>query len=83
MSMSKRLQIPISEAEEKLLRAAARRRGLSLAEWARRHLKADAQAEIGLPKVTPEEALKKLFELDGPVASIEAMIEQSLKGRYK
>ncbi len=83
MSMSKRVQIPISDSEEQLLKTAAKRQGLSLAEWARGHLKAKAQESLGAQKISPLEAIKVLSELNAPIDSVEVMKEQSLKGRYK
>lgn len=46
MSMSKRFQIPASPQDHRLFRSAARRAGLSAAEWARRHLRQEAEREI-------------------------------------
>ena len=46
MSMSKRFQIPITSEVQKLYQSAARKRGLSAAEWARRILEREARKEI-------------------------------------
>ena len=83
MSMNKRLQIPVDEAEAALFRRAARRAGVSLAEWARRLLRAGARRELGARKKTPEEALRDMFALELPVADVETMIEESYRGRYE
>lgn len=82
MSMSKRIQIPVEEAEADLLRRAARRAGLPLAEWARRLLRAGAERELGPGTRTPREALEAMFALEASVADVETMIEESLRGRY-
>lgn len=82
MSMNKRIQVPVEEAEADQFRRAARRAGLPLAEWARRLLRAGAERELGAGARTPREALEAMFALDAPVADIETMIEESLRGRY-
>ena len=82
MSMSKRIQIPVSPDEGDLYRRAARRAGLPLAEWARRLLRRGAEAELGGGPRTPAEALEVLFSLDLPVSSVDSMIEESIRGRY-
>jgi hypothetical protein len=38
MSMSKRFQVPVDSKRDRLYHAAAKKEGLSAAEWARRHL---------------------------------------------
>jgi len=45
MSMTKRLQIPVTEQERAHFQAAARRAGLPLTEWARRQLRDKAEQE--------------------------------------
>lgn len=81
--MSKRIQIPISESEARLFKASAKKTGLSLAEWARRLMKAKAQESMGPLKKTSEAALKSLFAINAPIDDVEVMIGQSFKGRYK
>ncbi len=44
--MSKRFQIPASPRDHRLFQTAARRAGLSAAEWARRLLRREAEREI-------------------------------------
>jgi hypothetical protein len=83
MSMSKRIQIPISEPEEQLFKLAAKKRGLSLAEWARGHLKEKSQMDLGAEPLSPQEALKELFEIRGSIDSVEVMNKEAVKGRYK
>jgi hypothetical protein len=80
--MNKRIQIPVEEAEADLFRRAARRAGLPLAEWARRLLRVGAERGLGQGARTPREALEALFALDAPVAAVETMIEESIRGRY-
>ncbi|MEO7162842.1 MAG: hypothetical protein ABI041_07980 [Bdellovibrionia bacterium] len=46
MSMSKRFQIPASSKDIRLIQTAARRAGLSAAEWARRLLRREAESQL-------------------------------------
>lgn len=82
MSMTKRLQIPVSEQECSHLQAAARRAGLPLAEWARRQLRDKARETLGEAALDPREALALIKTLDAPIAPVETMIEESVAGRY-
>lgn len=82
MSMSKRLQIPLSEIDESLLKIAAKRAGVSTAEWARRILKEVAQESLSASPRLPKEALEALFRENAPIADVDTMIDQSLKGRF-
>jgi hypothetical protein len=81
--MNKRIQIPITESEARLFQVAAKKTGLSLAEWARQLMKAKATETMGPIKKTPEAALQALFEINAPVDDVQVMINQSFKGRYK
>ena len=83
MSMTKRIQIPITESEARSFQVAAKKAGLSLAEWARRLMKAKAKASMGPSKRTPEAALKALFEVNAPIDHTDIMKKQSIDGRYK
>jgi hypothetical protein len=82
MSMTKRIQIPVSDQESSQFQAAARRAGLPLAEWARRQLREKADEALGGATLGPREALALLKSLEAPVAPVEAMIEESISGRY-
>ena len=57
MSMSKRFQIPASPQDQRLFKSAARRSGLSAAEWARRLLRREAENQLR------EKSWDHLFEL--------------------
>ena len=83
MSMTKRIQIPVTEAERQYLKAAAQKANLPLAEWARRELRRKADEVLGQQSVTAEQALEALFLLEGPVADVETMIEESIAGRFR
>ena len=83
MSMSKRLQIPVSPSEDELFKSAAKKEGLTTAEWARNLLKNKAQSVLEGSKLSREEALKALFALNGPVDNIDTMLEESYDSRYK
>ncbi|MFC1482319.1 hypothetical protein ACFL51_00785 [Myxococcota bacterium] len=80
--MTTRIQIPITEGDAALLKAAARRAGLTLAEWARRILAEHALRQAGEGS-GPHEALQAMFALDAPVADVETMISESTEGRYQ
>ena len=82
MSMTKRLQIPVSEQECSVFQAAARRSHLPLAEWARRQLREKADEVLGGATLSPREALALLKTLNAPVGPVETMIEESVAGRY-
>ena len=82
MSMTKRLQIPVSEQECLHFQAAARRSHLPLAEWARRQLREKADEALGGAILGPLEALDLLKSLNAPVGPVEDMIEESVAGRY-
>jgi hypothetical protein len=79
MSMTKRIQIPVTEQESLHFQAAARRAGVPLAEWARRLLWEKAESEGTLD---PRAALALLKGLEAPIAPVEVMIEESVAGRY-
>lgn len=79
--MTKRIQIPIEDAELDLLKAAAQRAGQPLAAWARALLRERASEQLGGPRMSPAAALEALFALEAPVADIDTMIEESVRGR--
>jgi hypothetical protein len=54
MSMTKRLQIPVSEQEIFQFQAAAHRAGLPLAQWARRQLREFGFRVPPYPGLTPQ-----------------------------
>jgi hypothetical protein len=82
MSMTKRIQIPVSEQECTHFQAAARRSRLPLAEWARRQLREKADETLGGACLSPREALALLKTINAPVGPVEDMIEESVSGRY-
>lgn len=82
MSMTKRLQIPVTEQECSHFQAAARRSRLPLAEWARRQLREKADEVLGGTDLTPRQALDLIKTLNAPVGPVETMIEESVAGRY-
>ncbi|MBT3224471.1 MAG: antitoxin [Proteobacteria bacterium] len=83
MTMTKRIQIPIDEPELALVKAAATRAGLAVAEWARRILREEARREIGGVDLCPKRALGLLFEADAPISDLETMLEESVEGRLR
>lgn len=83
MTMTKRIQVPVEEPDLSLFKAAAARSGVSLAEWARRLLREEARRSLSGRHATPADALAALFALDAPVAEVETMIEESVRGRLR
>ncbi len=81
MSMTKRIQIPVEPAELATFKQAAAREGVPLAEWARTLLRQHADDALGPREMSPEEALEALFAVEAPVDDVDAMIEESLRGR--
>ena len=81
MSMSKRLQIVVSDDEAEEVRQAADRSGLTLSEWARQALRRARQRLAG---PTPEQRLRALdraLTCDHPVSDIEDMLSEIEHGR--
>ncbi len=83
MTMTKRIRIPIAELELALVKAAAARAGLPVAEWARGILRLAARRELGEPDLAPQQALKLLFSTEAPVSDVQTMNEESIRGRLK
>ena len=83
MSMTKRIQIPVTDGDRDLLSAAARRAGRSLAEWARDHLRRKAREEMGRPTRSPSQAAEALCALGAPVSDVDTMIEESRRRRFE
>ena len=82
MSKSIRLQILIDKDEEKLIKSASKRSGMSLSHWARSILLEKAKSESqGL--VDPDKALEIMFNLNLPISDLETMIYESYDSRYK
>jgi len=81
MSMSKRLQIVVSDREAEEVRQAASRSGLSLSEWARLALRQARDRQLG---PTPEQklcALDRALACGYPVSDIEEMLSEVEAGR--
>jgi hypothetical protein len=83
MTMTKRIQIPVEEPELALVRAAAKRAGRPLAEWARGVLRDEARHQLGETRLDPRSAMKALFSSEAPVDEVDVMIEQSVAGRLR
>ena len=81
MSMSKRLQIVVTDQEAEEARKAAMRSGLSLSEWARLALSRARDREAG---PTPEQKLRALdraLECGHPTSDIHDMLSEIEAGR--
>jgi hypothetical protein len=82
--MSKRLQIPVSSEDEKLIKSVAKTYKISAAEWARRVLRKAASRDLATTlTLDPQTAVQQLASLNAPVADVQELIEQSIKGRLK
>jgi len=84
MSTNRRIQVPVSPAEETLMQSAARIFNISTAEWARRILRKAAQRDLSASIcMDPIEALEAIKSLQAPVGSVKTMKKQSVKGRRR
>lgn len=82
MGMTKRLQIPVTEQECTYFQTAARRAGLPLSEWVRRHLWEKANKAAKSSPLSPRDALDLLRRLEAPIGDVNSMVEESLSERY-
>ncbi|MGM0575284.1 MAG: hypothetical protein ACQEXJ_06100 [Myxococcota bacterium] len=82
MGMNKRVQVPVAEDDAELFRAAARKAGMPLAQWARQLLRREAESVLGESRRSPREAIDELCSLEAPVADVETMIAESYAERY-
>jgi uncharacterized protein (DUF1778 family) len=86
MAKTKRIQVPVTPADERAIRAAARLYKISAAEWMRRIAIKAAQSdfvESAARTMTPKEALDALSALDLPVDDVGVMKKQSIRGRLR
>ena len=81
---NKKLQIPMSDTEESMVRKAAQIYHVTTAEWARRVLRKAAERDLAAEVVLdPMDAVLMLSKLQAPVSEPEQMKQESLSGRYK
>lgn len=86
MTKTRRIQVPVSPADEKVIKAAAKLYKISAAEWMRRIALKAAQsdlAESAARGMSPMEALNALGKLNLPIDKLGIMIEEGIKGRLK
>ncbi len=81
MSMSKRLQVVMDEAELDTCRDAARRAGVSLSEWARAALRRALAASRGPSSEQRLKALEHALGRNHPTADIADVLAQIDEGR--
>jgi hypothetical protein len=82
--MSKRLQVVVADADLRRYRAAARRSGVTLAEWVRQALRRAERAAAGGDTDGKLDAIRAATQYDFPAPDIEQMlaeIEQGYLGR--
>lgn len=78
--MSKRLQVLLDDAEMKEIRAIAKRRGMTVADWVRGALRAAMAESQALILFASCKALRAATEHSFPTADIEEMLAQIEKG---
>ena len=85
MSKTKRIQVPFSIEDEKLIRSVAKLYKISVAEWMRRiALKAaERDRDLSSGRLEPEDALKAIGKMNMPVSSVKKMNKESILGRLE
>jgi hypothetical protein len=85
MSKIKRIQVPLSIEDDKLIRSIAKLYKISAAEWLRRiALKAaERDRNLAQAKLEPEAALVALGKMNLPVSSLKKMTKESILGRLE
>ncbi len=87
MSKIKRIQVPFSAQDEKLIRSIAKLYKISAAEWMRRiALKAaerDRNTATTLNKLEPEDVIKAMAKLNLPISSVKKMNKEGTLGRLE
>jgi hypothetical protein len=85
MSKTKRIQVPLSEEDDKLIREVAKLYKISVAEWMRRIALKEAERDRNLigKKLKPEEALEAIARMNLPVGPVRKMSRESLLGRLE
>ncbi|MHC4470630.1 MAG: antitoxin [Planctomycetota bacterium] len=78
--MSKRMQVLFEEEEYCRIQEAARRRGLTLAEWVRQSLRAACRQEPEGDVDRKLEAIRAAARHDSPTADIERMLAEIESG---
>lgn len=78
--MSKRLQVLLEEQEMKEIRAFARRRRMTVAEWVRQALRAARQHEPGADPQKKLAAVRAAATHSFPTADIDEMLLQIERG---
>lgn len=78
--MSTRLQVVMDDEELEEIRAAARRRRLTVSEWVRQSLRRARQGEPGRSVDEKLRSLQEAQEHRHPTADIEEMLEEIARG---
>ena len=78
--MSKRLQVILDDGEMKEIRAIARRRRITVAEWVRRALRAAKSEEPGSDPHRKLQVLRAATAHSFPTADIDEMLDQIEQG---
>ena len=78
--MSQRLQVLLDEAQARRIRAIARRRGLSVAEWVRRAISEAAREEPGGSADRKLASLRAAVRHEFPAPDIDEMLAEIERG---
>ncbi len=78
--MSKRLQVILADEEIREIRAAARRRRLTVSEWVRQALRAARSQEPRRDNEAKLAVVRAAFGHEFPTADIEEMLEEIERG---
>lgn len=81
MSMSKRLQVVITEEELDRFRVWAESQGLTLSEWARQALRAAHQNQLGPSPARKLQALDRALRCQYPTDEIAGLLTEIEAGR--
>ncbi len=81
MSMSKRLQVVMSQEELESYRACADKLGLSLSEWARQVLRAAHDHQLGPSPSQKMQALDRALDCGHPTGDIDQILHEIEAGR--
>lgn len=78
--MSKRLQVPVDDAELRRMQAAARTRGLTLSEWVRDHLRQALRATPTGGHQRKLDAVRAASEHSFPTSDVDQILEEIERG---
>jgi hypothetical protein len=78
--MSKRLQVLFEEAEYRQLQRLAQRKGMTVADWVRRAIRAAAREQPARSKEAKLAAIRSAARHEAPTADIDQMLAEIERG---